>query len=299
MIDRKIALLRYVSRRGSFSRAARDLGVSQSTISRDISLLESMVHASLFERHRDGVTLTPAARHLRGLIFGKMDDRIIADCRRVTEGRLPQLQLAAGTQAAILLQPVLNRLTAMGLDMPIQLSIYKNSDIRLLLKTGQVDIGFLLGRESVRDPGLALLPLCSPRWLVAARQDHPYWSMPAADRAVLLRQTVIINREHLPDTSNALDAATRYCVDQGLPFQHFLRANFLQDQILMLQTGEGISLMPPFTREHVPPEIRFSDELAVPFAPEWTMCYREESLHPGVQILKDLCLECLGGEHHA
>ena len=299
MIDRKIALLRYIARRGSFSRAAKDLGVAQSTVSREMALLEHQVRTPLFERHSNGVTLTPSGKHLRSLIFGKMEDRIVDDCRRVAEGRLPKLQLAAGSQTAILLQPVLDRLMAMGLDMPIQLSIYKNCDLRILLKTGQVDAGFLLGWDVTQDPGILRMPLCSPRWLVAARQDHPYWTLPAEDRAVLLRQVVIINQEHLPRPSGALDPAARYCVDRGLPFRHFLKANFFQDQIVMLQAGEGIALVPPFTADHMPPDIRLSDELAVPFAPEWALVCREGNRQPGVQILKDICLECFGGHDHA
>lgn len=299
MIDRKIALLRYISRRGSFSHAAKDLGVAQSTISREVALLESEVRTPLFERHRDGITLTPAGRHLQYMIFGKMDDRIIEDCRRVAAGCLPVLHLSMGMNTALLIQPVLDRLAAMGLDMPVQASVYKNRDVRLMLLTGQADAGFVFGNDAETDPGLSLQSLGSPRWLVAAREDHAYWTMAPEDRSVLLRQVVITNEENLPAfTKRDMECSARYCVDQGLPFRHFLKANFLQDQIIMLQAGLGVALVPPTTAACMPPGIRVSDELAIPFSPECVLVYRSDSRHPGLQILRDLCREHFGGASH-
>lgn len=300
MIDRKIALVRYVARRGSFTQAAKELGVAQSTISRDISLLENEVRTPLFERHREGITLTPAGRHLRGLIFGKMDDRIIEDCRRVAAGCLPVLYLSMGMNTAILIQPVLERLAAMGLDMPVQTSVYKNCDIRLLLQTGQADAGFVFGSEAENAPGLSLLYLGNPRWLVAAREDHAYWAMTPEDRSVLLRQVVITNEENFPSATNSgsIECSARYCVDHGLPFRYFLKANFLQDQIVMLQAGLGVALVPPTTAACMPPGIRVSDELAIPFSPDFVLVSRSDSRHPGLRILQDLCREYFRGESH-
>lgn len=48
MTDQQIALFRCVVRCGSFSKAARELGVAQSTISREIAQLEDEMQAPLF-----------------------------------------------------------------------------------------------------------------------------------------------------------------------------------------------------------------------------------------------------------
>ena len=48
-----------VAQSGSFSAAARGLGYTQSAVSRQVAALESVAGRSLFERRRNGVTLTP------------------------------------------------------------------------------------------------------------------------------------------------------------------------------------------------------------------------------------------------
>ena len=53
----------YVVREGSFSAAAKRLGVTQSTITQHVAKLEKQVGAPLLLRTRDGITLTPAHVH--------------------------------------------------------------------------------------------------------------------------------------------------------------------------------------------------------------------------------------------
>lgn len=53
-----------VAQSGSFSAAARVLGYTQSAISRQAAGLEAVAGRPLFERRRDGVTLTPAGARL-------------------------------------------------------------------------------------------------------------------------------------------------------------------------------------------------------------------------------------------
>src|SRR5262245_31674543 len=51
-----------VARTGSASRAARELGVDQTTVLRKLDLLETTVGTSLFERRKTGQTPTPAGK---------------------------------------------------------------------------------------------------------------------------------------------------------------------------------------------------------------------------------------------
>jgi len=68
-----LPMLRYataVIRRGSFSAAARDCGVSQPTISNAIATLEDALGARLFERTTRKLALTPAGERLLPLVHG-------------------------------------------------------------------------------------------------------------------------------------------------------------------------------------------------------------------------------------
>ncbi|MEO1536403.1 MAG: LysR family transcriptional regulator [Pseudomonadota bacterium] len=63
----------YVVREGSFSAAANELGVTQSTITQHVAKLEQNVGAQLLWRRRDGVEVTPTGQALYDLA-----DRLVA-----------------------------------------------------------------------------------------------------------------------------------------------------------------------------------------------------------------------------
>ncbi|MEL7389859.1 MAG: LysR family transcriptional regulator [Pseudomonadota bacterium] len=63
----------YVVREGSFSAAAMELGVTQSTITQHVAKLEQTVGAQLLWRRRDGVEVTPTGQALYDLA-----DRLVA-----------------------------------------------------------------------------------------------------------------------------------------------------------------------------------------------------------------------------
>ncbi|HLY54707.1 MAG TPA: LysR substrate-binding domain-containing protein [Stellaceae bacterium] len=56
------------ARCGTFSRAARELGVTQSAVSRQIQHIEQSLGATLFLRHKRGLTLTPEGEALRPVV---------------------------------------------------------------------------------------------------------------------------------------------------------------------------------------------------------------------------------------
>ena len=61
---KQIRYFQAVAESGSFRRAADRIGVTQPTLTVQIATLERLIGISLFERHRSGVVLTPAAREL-------------------------------------------------------------------------------------------------------------------------------------------------------------------------------------------------------------------------------------------
>lgn len=48
-----------VAKYNNITRAAEELYISQSSVSRSLQILESYLHCRLFERHRRGVRITP------------------------------------------------------------------------------------------------------------------------------------------------------------------------------------------------------------------------------------------------
>ena len=69
-----LRVLREVAQAGSFTAVAQSLGYTQSAISRQVAALEAISGRPLFERSRQGVTLTPAGRRLLATAIRVLDE---------------------------------------------------------------------------------------------------------------------------------------------------------------------------------------------------------------------------------
>lgn len=100
-----------VLRLGSMSRAATELGTTQSNVTTRIRVLEGELGISLFERHARGVTPTPAAR--RVLPYVARLAKLAADARAAArDDGMPNGTLLIGsleTTTALRLSPLLPR----------------------------------------------------------------------------------------------------------------------------------------------------------------------------------------------
>src|SRR5438477_13101437 len=105
-----------VAERRHFTRAARDLGIAQPSVSAHVRRLEGVLETELFHRMKGNITLTPAGETL--LPFAR---RIVADIEAAAAelrevGGLARGRLALGATpslAATLVPPVLSRFHAL------------------------------------------------------------------------------------------------------------------------------------------------------------------------------------------
>jgi LysR family glycine cleavage system transcriptional activator len=143
------------ARSGSFSKAARELGMTQSAVSHHVASLEAMLGTSLFDRIWRGIALTQAGRELHqaaGRAFSVLADGLAAATRK--QGARQITVHTDFAVAAYHLMPQLNRLreAADGADIRILTSQTPSGhDVRGL------DCGIIFG--SVELLGPAAVPL--------------------------------------------------------------------------------------------------------------------------------------------
>ena len=117
------------ARHGSFSHAARELGTSQSAISRYIARLEGELSARLFERSRTGVSLTDAGLHFHKAVL------LALGALRDGAAEVAEYPGEDGTEVAIACQGELSHLFAMQRYEALKAALGEHVRIRILAHT--------------------------------------------------------------------------------------------------------------------------------------------------------------------
>lgn len=130
-----------LARAGSFTRAARDLHLSQPALSASIRKLERELGIEIFQRTRTGVVLSAAGRDLLPLLLSALDsvDRL----RAASRGTVPARPLRIGTvhaATASILAPVVQRLAVLRPDSRVEVTSSDPEDLRHRLRDGHVDL---------------------------------------------------------------------------------------------------------------------------------------------------------------
>ena len=144
--DSRLKIFLTVARTGNFTRAARELGITQPAVSQSIAQLEKDLGRQLFERGRNEVSLTR-----QGLVFKSYAEKIqhwygaVSDMFATLGPGIPKrpVRIMAGQMAAdYILPPVLLALKASNPELDFIISAYdEQPDISLSLsrRSGVLD----------------------------------------------------------------------------------------------------------------------------------------------------------------
>ncbi len=196
----EIRQLRYfleVADAGSFSRAAKRLGVSQPAVSQQMRDLEASLRVTLFQRHGKRISLTSA-----GLVFQEHCRAILRQIEKSLQelGEEPgdlrgTLRLGVIPYLNVALMPRLLGLFAR--EHPrIDVSILEisSSEIETLLEEGTLDAG--LGWVTRHSPNLHYEHLGDDELHVVVSESHPWAKRRSIELSELHRQPLL----QLPDS---------------------------------------------------------------------------------------------------
>jgi len=252
--------LRYlvaVAEQGSFSGAARRLHVAQSAISEQLSDLESEIEVPLFARSSKNATLTQ-----EGLLFLEEARRVLAAAdhavqvaQRAHRGEIGTLRIGFFAGAMGVSFPKLIR--SFRKQQPhVQLSLVEMTSTHQweALVKGDIDVGFTrriepefrsdLRSELVQqDPIVAILP-----------KDHPAAPGPVDLRDLANDPFVLSAREVSPAV---FDKVIELCSEAGFSPRIASISSVWASVVLMVQAGEGVSLLPLNQQQFRTPELAF------------------------------------------
>lgn len=243
-----------VAQHGSFSTAALELGLSQSTMSHAIASLEAELDVVLLNRGRHGASLThdgeqilPDAQQILALL-----DSIRKKANLAKGLESGQVRLASVRSVATHLLPeAIAQFREKFPNVGLALSEFDHyAEVEQALRNGQHDIGFVLLPaaaefevwELCRDEFVVLLPPTAPleptplTWEQLAR--YPLIMTPVANPHIHAR----LIRNHLEQFG------------QSLPVTYEVKED--STVISMVRRGLGASIMARLAAEPIPPEIQ-------------------------------------------
>ncbi|GAA4992778.1 LysR family transcriptional regulator [Kitasatospora paranensis] len=230
-----------------FGHAADRLGIAQPPLSQQIRRLEARVGHPLFVRGPGRISLTPAGRELLPAArraLGEIADGLAA-ARRVGDGLAGRLRIGFAASLAPTLLPGL--LTAFRARYPAV-----DLDIREMTTAPQVsalheralDVGLL--REPPVEPGLAVEPLLSERFVAVLPAGHPLAVGRTVPVAALADQPFVLLPRACGPTVH--DRILGVCRAAGFEPRVVQRAVEWQTVAALVAAGLGVSLAPAGVR---------------------------------------------------
>jgi len=234
-----------VARQGGFSRAARTLFSTQSTVSKAIGQLEAELGEALFERLATGVRLTGAgelvyARAVAMLAEGEHMVAELADLRGMVSGRL-RLGLPIFGSAR-LFAPLFAQYRQRHPGVEIELLEQGSARLEEAVLAGEVELAVSL--LPVPD-AFAWQPVCDDPMMAVLWADHPLGGR-ASLKLTELAQTPLILFEQGFVLNARIETA---CRARGFTPEPAARSSQVDFIIALVASGLGVALLPRILTE--------------------------------------------------
>ena len=203
---KQLQALEAVARLGSFTQAARELGVSQPTVSNLVYALEQQYKCRLLDRSGAEVRPTPMFADIRGHVKAIIALQDVLD-RHLSEGRdLQSGRFRIGYSTYQLAMPIVADFVQAHPGVEVTARALATNDLLPILFNGEFDVGFITSKEM--PAGLEGMEIAPARIGLVMQADHPL-----ARRGTLdwpeVATLELIQREPSSGTRRVFEAAAR------------------------------------------------------------------------------------------
>ncbi len=195
--------------RGSFTAAARHLGLTQAAVSQRVHVLEAALRTALFRRAADGVTLTDAGRRLHE--YARRILALTAEARAAVTGIIAdevggELVLAASSvPGQHLLPPLLAAFRERHPHVRVRMSVSDTAAVLRQVERGEAHLGLTGGQGDA--PHLEYRRLAGDELALVVPDDHPWRRKRRVTVKDLLAQPLVQREE---------GSGTRRCMERAL-----------------------------------------------------------------------------------
>ena len=257
---RDLEYLLAIAQTGHFGRAALQCHVSQPTLSAQLKKLEDELGVVLVERHSRRVWLTPAGQSAVVYARRVLDEvQHIKDLARQGEGLNGPLRLSAiPTVGPYLFPHLVGMMRQKFATVKPLLREDKTDDLLPLLRTGQVDAGFLAIPLPGEHDDLVVAPVYEEPFCLLLPEGHALLKRKQIREEDLRGERLLL----LEDGHCLREQALSVCRRLGAGEREDFRATSLETLRQMVAAGVGCTLLPVLALEGpLPPGV-----VARPFA---------------------------------
>jgi DNA-binding transcriptional LysR family regulator len=229
-----------VARRGSVSRAAEALFITQPTLTARLHGLERELGTSLFLRTPHGMRLTDAGR--AWIPFAERALRALVDGRdalqQVLSASAGHLMIAAAPAVSTYVLPeLLEQFVAVHPRVEVSVRTGHSEDVVDLVLRDEVQIG--LGR-SIRHPDLELRPFHTEELVLVCAPDHGFSKRADVPMAEVARQKLIM----FDRASSYYEITQGAFLSAGVKLRGMMELDSIEAAKKMVERGLGVALLP-------------------------------------------------------
>lgn len=287
---RQLEILEAVARCGSFSRASKELHLTQPAVSMQIKQLEALLGLPLFEHIGKEIHLTEAgrdtlrsgeaiARELANL------EQTLADLQGLKGGTLV---VSAASTASVFAARLMALFRALHPDVQISLNVVNRETLLRHLRENLIDLA-LMGTPP-EGQHLSAQPFMDNPLVIIAATDHPLADAKDIPLTRLLEEP-LVGREQGSGTRSALE---KFLSDHGLPFKPAMEMNKNEAIKQAVEAGLGVGLVSLHTveAELASGQLCVLDVEGFPLMRQWYLVQREgKRLSPAAQAFVELVLK--------
>ena len=229
---------------GAVRQAARNLNLSQSSVTKSIQQLEQELGAELLRRGAHGVTATAAGKALLG--HAKIIEAELRHARNDVEtaqgAKVGEIRVSASPTVAMGLLP--RAVIAFQRARPrVSFRIWEGvyPDVLPAIRTGDLDFAICLVPARPHDDSLSFVSLIKDHLVPAVRADHPVTAMRRLELASLIDLDWIIYRR----SHTGLDVFEQTFTSNRLPLpRSTIECTSFACALALVENGDYVTLVP-------------------------------------------------------
>lgn len=239
-----------------FRKAASKILISQSALSQQIHMLESILGMKLFDRTNRKVSLSTAGHHFLKEAQHIIDyvDASLSRWQDTIKGRVGQLRIGfVGSAMKHYLPPIIKNFTGSFPNIVLSLEELANSDQLKHLEKGTIDIGFMRSNKIL--PNMAIKPVFAENFSLVMPQDHPINENNFVNMGQLANESFILypNESSPLYFQQILNLCSKYNFSPKISHKAIHGGTIFK----LVENGMGLSIVPSSLKDETNYSIRF------------------------------------------